>query len=106
MQGFRKGIGENIRDYLETRYYEQLYEDVFKYKRILPRHYLSHLESKWVILDELKIEEMVKKYKRGWSMDEHFTTFANRLNREKKNLNDDNIVVSDADKKQHLMVEL
>jgi hypothetical protein len=106
VQGFRRGIGENIRDCLETRYYEQLYEDVFKYKRIQPRHYLAHLESKWVILDELQIEEMIKKYKRGWSADEHFTTFANRLNREQKKLRDDNIVVSDADKKQHLMVEL
>jgi hypothetical protein len=106
VQGFRRGIGENIRDCLETRYYEQLYENVFKYKRILPRAYLAHLEAKWVILDELQIEDMVKKYKRGWSQDEHFTTFAHRLDREQKKLSDDNIVVSDADKKQHLMVEL
>jgi hypothetical protein len=106
VKGFRRGIGENIRDCLECRYYEQLYEDVFKYKRIQPRDYLAHLEAKWVILDELQIKEMIKKYKRGWSMDEHFTTFADRLNREQKKLSDDNIVVSDADKKQHLMVEL
>jgi len=106
VKGFRKGVCDNMRECLQARYYEQLYEPVFKYKRLTPRDYISHLESKWVILDELQIEEMTKNYKRGWETDEHFTTFAYRLDREQAALLKDSIIISDADKKQHMMVEV
>jgi hypothetical protein len=49
---------------------------------------------------------MVVSYKRVWSLDEYFTTFAKWLSREKKKLQEDNIIISDADKKQHLMVQV
>ena len=106
VSGFRRGVCDNFRDALEPRYYEQMYEDIFKYKRVLPRRYIEHLELKWVILDEVQIEKMIGNYKRGWSQEEHFTTFAKRLSREQKKLKSDNIIISDADKKQHLMIQV
>ena len=49
---------------------------------------------------------MVANYKRGWSSDEHFTTFAKWISWEQKKLKEDNIVISNADKKQHLMIQV
>ena len=49
---------------------------------------------------------MISNYKHGWSSDKHFTTFAKRLSREQKKLQDDNIVIFDADKKYHLMIQV
>ena len=49
---------------------------------------------------------MIGNYKHGWSPEEHFTTFAKRLSREQKKLKSDNIIISDADKKQHLMIQV
>ena len=95
-----------MRECLQAHYYEQLYEPVFKYKRLTQRDYISHLESKWVILDQLQINEMTKNYKRGWETDEHFTTFSYRLDQEQAALLKDGIIISDADKKQHMMVEV
>ena len=51
--GFQKSVSNNFRECLQPRYYKQLYALVFKYKRITPRSYITNLESKWVILDEL-----------------------------------------------------
>ena len=95
-----------MRKCLLARYYEQLYEPVFKYKRLIPRDYISDLESNWVILDELQIDEMTKNYKRGWETDEHFTRFSYRLDRQQAALLKDGIIISDADKKHHMMVEV
>ena len=86
LMGFRTGVSENIHDALELQYYEQMYEDIFKYKCVLPRRYIKHLELKWVILDKVQIEKMIGNYKRGWSPEEHFTTFAKRLSREQKKM--------------------
>ena len=91
---------------MQPRYFEQLYELVSKYKRITPRSYLTHLESKWVILDELQINEMTYNYKRGWETDEHFATFSFCLDREQTALLKDNLDILDADKKQHMMVDV
>ena len=47
-----------------------------------------------------------RKLQARWSPDEHFTTFAKRLSREQKKLKNDSINISDADKKQHLMIQV
>ena len=54
-----------MREFLQARYCEHLYKPVFKYKILTPRSYITHLGSKWVILDELQIDGMASNYKRG-----------------------------------------
>ena len=81
-------------------------EDIFKYKCVLPHHYIKHVEHKWVIVDKMQIEEMISNYKRGWSLGEHFTTFAKRLLREQKKPKEESIIISDTDKKQHLVIQV
>ena len=51
--GFWRGVSDYIPECLQPRYYEQLYVNVFKYKKIVPRTYIIRLEIKWVILDKL-----------------------------------------------------
>ena len=106
LMGFRRGVSKNICDALKPRYYEQMYEDIFKYKPVLPHYFIKHLELKWVILDEMQIEKMIANYKQGWSSDKYFTSFAKWLSREQKKLKDNMIIISDAGKKQHLMIQV
>ena len=49
---------------------------------------------------------MITNYKRGRSSDKPFTTLTKRLSREQKKLKDDKIIISDVDKKQHLMIQV
>ena len=49
VSGFRKGVSNNFRECLQPRYYEQLYEPVLKYKRIMLRGNVTPFESKWVM---------------------------------------------------------
>ena len=83
-----------------------MYEDIFKYRCVLPRRYIKHLELKRVRLDEMQIEKMIANYKRGWSLDKHFTTSTKRLSRKQKKLKEDKIFISDADTMQHLMIQV
>ena len=57
-------------------------------------------------MEEMQVKKMIANYTRGWSSDEHFTSFAKRLSREQKKLKDDKIIISDADKKQPLMIQV
>ena len=104
--GFRKGVIYNFREYLQPRYHEQLYKPVFKYKRITPRAYITHLKAKWVILNGLQTDKMTSNYTRGCETDEHFTTFLFCLDHEQTALLKDNIIISNTDKNQHIMVEV
>ena len=83
-----------------------MYKPVFKYKRVTPRSYTTRLETKWVILDKLQIDEMTSNYKRGCETDKYFTMFLFCLDREHAALLKDNIIILNANKKQHFMVEV
>ena len=56
IEGFREGFSENFRKAFDLKYYEQLWEETFKYKRVLPITYITHLETKHVIMDTLVIK--------------------------------------------------
>ena len=57
-------------------------------------------------INEMQVNKMVANYTRRWSSDEHFTTFTKRLLREHKKLKEDNIIISNTDKKQHLLIQV
>ena len=104
--GFQKGVGHNVRDALDKKYWEQLEVPVFLYKTVKPRDYITNLD-KWVRLDERQIKELRKHFERGWEADEHITAFALRLDKEQKQLLDDAAVtITDVDKNLHYMLEI
>ena len=43
--GFRKGMGDNIRNVLDSCYYNQLQHCVLKYRNVTPIQYLDHLTN-------------------------------------------------------------
>ena len=88
-----------MRNALCSKYYEQLKEDTFKYKRIKPRQYLTELETKWVFLDERQRKTLIDNFERGWEENEHISAFATRLDDEQAKLLADGITISDENKK-------
>jgi hypothetical protein len=104
--GFCRGCGHNVRDALDSKYYEQLREETFLYKRVRPKQYIDELKSKWVFLDEVQAEALITNYKRGWEEGEHIAAFAKRLNREQDKLDADGIIISTVDKNRHYNLEM
>ena len=58
VEGFRQEFSHNWQKALDSRYYEQLREEISGYKRILPRQFIEHLEKKWVKLDIMVIKRL------------------------------------------------
>ena len=76
VEGFRQGFGENFRETFDAKYWEQLKEDVFKFKRITPRQYIEHLETKWAKQDPIVKDRLLTKFFRGWDPEnEHLISF-------------------------------
>ena len=95
---FRKGIGKNVRDALDKKYWEQLEVPVFLYKAIKPRDYITNID-KWVRLNERQIKELGKHFNQGWETDKHIAAFALRLDKERKQLLDEaGVTITDVDK--------
>ena len=61
--GFKIGICRNLRDALDLRYYEQVRETTFGYKRRTFRHYIEHLEEYWCMLNCKTIESLKQNWK-------------------------------------------
>ena len=100
VEGFRSGLGVNFRRAFDLTYYEQLWEETFKYKRVLPVTYIVHLETRHVILDTEVIKRLKVDFYRGWDDEEHITSFYLRLTREQRKLSQYTppVIISDADK--------
>ena len=104
--GFCKGIRENMMKALYARYYEQLSQQRFKYMHVLPRDFITHLETKWVFLDEMQVQQLKDEYYKGWSADEHISAFARRLDKDQAKLASDGVTISNVDKNQHYMLQI
>ncbi len=86
---FCKGMGQVIRDALDSHYFNQLQHHVLKSRNLTPSKYLEHLKDQWVILDEQVIKELTNHFMRGWKPDEeHITGFLLRLDEKPKLLKD------------------
>ena len=108
LEGYRSGFSENFRWAFDAKYYEQLWEETFKYKRIPPITFITHLETRHVTLDTMVIGQLKSKYFRGWDGEEHINSFGIRLNREQRKLGSYNpsITISDEDKNQHYLEQM
>ena len=105
LEGFREGFGDNFRKAFDKKYYEQLWEKTFKYKRVTPYTYINHLEAKHVKMDTLVIKRLRAEALRTWDGEEHISTFATRLTREQERLAalSPPITISDEEKLQTYM---
>ena len=108
LEGFRSGFGEIYRKAFDPNYYEQLWEEVFHYRRVTPRMYIEHLETRWCKMDTLVIGRLRARFLRGWDPEEHIVTFRVRMERERKKLKqyDPPIVFTDDEICQHYMEQM
>ena len=74
VEGFRSGFGVIFRQAFDLEYYEQLWEETFIYKRVLPTTYITHLETRHVILDTVVVKRLKANYYRGWDVEEHINS--------------------------------
>ena len=51
VQGFCRGVGDNIRDALDLEFYAALEHNTYEYLNVLPRQYIVHLETHFCPLD-------------------------------------------------------
>ena len=104
--GFCKGVRENMMKALDARYYEQLSHQRYKYRDVLPQDFIEHLETKWVFLDKIHVQQLKDEYYKKWSADEHISAFARRLNEDQEKLASDGVTISNVDKNQHYMMQI
>ena len=98
----------NFRRAFDKKYYEQLCEDVFRYKRVLPRDYINHLQTKWIKMDTLIVKRLKNHFYRGWEDEEHIISFKVRLEKERKKLSEltPPITIEDKELAQHYVEEM
>ena len=108
VEGFRSGFNANFRCTFDAKYYKQLKEEVFKYKRIRPRQFIEHIQDKWVKIDTLVISRLRSKFFRGWEEDKYLISFRVRLLREQKTYKEyaTPVELEDVDIFQHCMKEM
>ena len=108
LEGFREGFGKNFRKTFSKKYYKQLREKTFKYKRVLPITFITHLETRHVVMDTLVIERLRAEALRDWGGDEYILSFATRHTREQERLASLSlpITITDEDKLQKYMKEM
>jgi hypothetical protein len=106
VKGFRRAVNRNVMDAIDDTYFDQLEEDVYGYKRVLPREFVVELR-RWCFLTDLEIEAIKKHWSRGMQPGEHITKYAKRLTKEQKKLTEDKVCdIADSDKLHIYMLEM
>ena len=104
--GFRRGVGDNMRDALDLEFYSALEHDTYEYLNVTPRDYIDHLETNHCPLDVTAINELKAHYYRGNESNERLSKFATRLDQEQARLAADGIIIPETDKFQHYLSEI
>lgn len=65
VQGFCRGVGENIRNALDLEFCAALEHNTYEYLNVLPCQYIVHLETNFCPLDAQAIADLKSHYNRG-----------------------------------------
>ena len=95
-----------LRDAIDERYYKQLKDTHHKYNKVKIKEYLDHLDTVWCQLSIDGIEKAKEHYYREKTEDQYTTAgMAKTLDEEAETLATDGIIISEADMKQHFLVQ-
>ena len=106
LDGAKEAMADNIRDALDSMYYEQLRQETLGYTTVTVREYLTHLTDKWCRINMATRKKMKNHLYRGWQEDEHVTAFAARLKKERTELASNGITIEDDDLVEHYVLEM
>ena len=67
VKGFNSALSANIQDALDSRYYNQLKHCILHYQNVIPRQYITHLKTVWVVMDKRIRDELTKNFYPGWN---------------------------------------
>lgn len=105
-RGCLRGVCNNLREAIDERYYEQLKDTHHKYNKVKIKEYLDHLDTVWCRLSIDGIEKAKEHYYREKTEDQYTTAgMAKTLDEEAETLATDGIIISEADMKQHFLVQ-
>ena len=106
VQGFCRGVGENIRDALDLEFHAALEHNTYEFLNVLPRQYIVHLETNFCPLDAQAIADLKSNYNRGMEQNEQLLKFGTRLDQEQDNLAVDGVIITNDDKFNHYLTEI
>ena len=103
--GAREGIKDNIMDALDLQYYEQVRDETLGFTTVTIRDLLNHVKT-WCRMNATLRKSMKDEFFRGWESDEHITAFATRLNRGKRELAVNGVVITDDEIRDHYVIQM
>ena len=106
--GFVRGMGENVQDAVDQRYWSGLDHVEYGYLNVWPEDYLNHFTTRFCPLDSQAIDEVKEEYKRGWdhANGELIAKFGDRLDQEQTAFGRDGVAITDAEKYRHYIKEM
>ena len=110
IEGFRRGMGENICDALDAKYYKYLNHHVYGYDDVWPEDFFDEVNIH-VPLGEPAIKECREEYFREWELSrktrpETIRKFKKRLDEKQRSLLCDNIKFTDTEKANHYLLQI
>ena len=107
-RGALRGVTQNFRDAIDSRYYEELEDRYDGYKNVTIKEFFDHLNDVHCVLGLEAVESEKQHYFRDVAFDKNTTVakFAKTLNDEQANLRRDDIIIPDADKQHHFLMQI
>ena len=107
-RGALRGAKENLMDAIDSKYYEDLEDRFDGYKNVTIKDFFNHLNDVWCKLSLDAVETEKQHYFRPVTFDKNTTVakFAKTLDDEQTNLTRDNIIIPDADKQHHFLMQI
>ena len=106
--GFVRGMGENVQDALDQRYWSGLDDQDYGFLNVWPEDYINHLVTRFCPLDSQAIDEVKEEYKRGWdnANGDLIAKFGDRLDQEQTAFTRDGVAISNDEKYRHYVKEM
>ena len=106
--GTLRGLTENFRDAIDKRYYEDLEDKYTGYKNVTIRQFFNELDTVWLKKCLESDEETEEHYLRDvtFGQDHTVSKFAKDLDQEQVDVARDDIVITDAKKKHHFLIQI
>jgi hypothetical protein len=107
-RGALRGVKDNFRDAIDSKYYEELEDRYDGYKNVTIRDFFNHLNDVHCVIGLEAVESEKKHYFRDVTFDKNTTIakFAKTLNDEQANLQRDDIIIADADKQHQFLMQI